>query len=1028
MDADTEEVLVPDACAVSSLDQPRTRFAIKLSIPSVEARASDAPVSEDDTPLAARITPAPSVAASVAPPENGDAPPVGTDVKTAEVPVSSPPPAAAAPAAAAPASRIAALVSSLLDASGRLGAGDAGAFVGALASATTASDRAFCVAAAAAALAPPLPAPRGVPPGGGVGAALVGCGVLGALEACLDPASSPPELQLAAIRLLSALPVTLAALQKCGLGKKAAKLARGAPSEPSRQAALLVAAWKAAVHAETSSTPAANGGAAPAAKAGAAAVATPAPAPAAPKRPAPAPPAPLAEAKKPRLAAAAVAAAPGAKPGGAGAKPGGAAPKSGASKPPPSRAAAPGASRGAVMLPDGEARALAAPTAGHGGGAPQLALPSFARTLSGSSGGAASPSFPHAGAAPGVSPNSAAAAAAAAASPFGGGSAPSGPSLVPPHPATERLLAERAARVAALDRIEAARAALHASAEKAAADDGAKLQQELYGTTGAAAAPKPPPPAEGAAAAAGGDGNGAPSSQPRLRSLLSVGRVAVAAAAAAAATSSSPGAPAAPVVEKGWKRKRGASVSWPTSDAALAVVRVFVADPPGAEAAAFPDPSSEGAAGRGSGGCGGDDGAAGPGAGGGGDAPVGDAAKWADVQVDRQRGSLLHHAAAAPPPPAYTISGGFFSLAPHQQQQQQLQQAAPSGAAGGSAFAADAVVASAWTTPPPIAALPDWAAPCPPWLPPHPWPPAARPACGEESTERAAQAARCAATRPAPRDAAATIPDDVGPDGAPLAFAAEEAPVPWLPTDFDGVPQLRLPPQAQQQPPTAPQPGPPQLQQQQQILFDSLGLGSLLAAQQQQAPQFGAPRPPPPPPPPSAPPLPAWLSAPGPPHAGGVSVAGGGGGDALAELVRSLTAPGRDVNALAAALLAAQQGAAVPGPRPPPGPAPLFAYQQGATQAAWEAAAAGQQAPSFSVGAFTATQPLPGSGAGAQEWGGAGGGGGGGGDGGGGGGGATGGGRGAPRFDRNAPRKCSFFGTVRGCRNGDGCRFLHIRD
>jgi hypothetical protein len=108
--------------------------------------------------------------------------------------------------------------------------------------------------------------------------ALVESEALTPLEAFVEAAASErdAELLLRTLRLLDALPVTLAALERCGLGRRCSKLqkfsasaglagtpAATAATEVDKAAAQLVAKWKAQVSAEAASAPAA---AAPAAK------------------------------------------------------------------------------------------------------------------------------------------------------------------------------------------------------------------------------------------------------------------------------------------------------------------------------------------------------------------------------------------------------------------------------------------------------------------------------------------------------------------------------------------------------------------------------------------------------------------------------------------------------------------------------------------------------------------------------------------------------------------------------------------
>ena len=197
-----------------------------------------------------------------------------------------PPPAAKSPAAEA-AERLHAQVEALIGEDSVLLADQAATFVQVLAGAETLAARTFTTRVLeqtvqlVSADAPVL-------------VALVESEALTPLEAFVEAAAGErdAELLLRTLRLLDALPVTLAALQRCGLGKRCNKLqkfsasagladtpAAAAAGEVDKAAARLVAKWKAQVNAETATAPAP---AAPAAKK--ARVTPPAAAPAKPAR------------------------------------------------------------------------------------------------------------------------------------------------------------------------------------------------------------------------------------------------------------------------------------------------------------------------------------------------------------------------------------------------------------------------------------------------------------------------------------------------------------------------------------------------------------------------------------------------------------------------------------------------------------------------------------------------------------------------------------------------------------------------
>jgi hypothetical protein len=174
------------------------------------------------------------------------------------------PPPAPAPAAKSPAAeaaeRLQAQVEALLGDDGVLLAEQAPAFVQLLAGAEAAPSRVYTTRVLEHTV-------QHSPPGAPVLAALVASEALTPLEAFVEAAAAEKDAEqlLRTLRLLEALPVTLAALQRCGLGKRCNKLQKfsalpglaGAHAAPEvdKAAARLVAKWKAQVNAETAAAP-----------------------------------------------------------------------------------------------------------------------------------------------------------------------------------------------------------------------------------------------------------------------------------------------------------------------------------------------------------------------------------------------------------------------------------------------------------------------------------------------------------------------------------------------------------------------------------------------------------------------------------------------------------------------------------------------------------------------------------------------------------------------------------------------------
>ena len=777
---------------------------------------------------------------------------------------------------------------------------------------------------------------------GGLLDALVAADVLPALEAFIAAAVECKDALLLCrlLKLLAALPVSLAALQRCGLGKRASKLqkyAAGAGAglkakeakEVDQAASALVAKWKAQVSSET---------AAPAAAAGVQeGAASQAPAAKKPRlAPAPAPPKPVRTLSEDVDMFA-----------GRGAKP-----RASAGAPP--RAAA-----RVGLLSDTEAHKLASRPVP----APALASPRAA-------------------------------------------------AVVAAQPVTERIAAERAARAQAVAAAEAHRAAMHAHAVGSALAEAQKLIAELY-PQGLPAAPQV---AHAQAGAPGGATRPSCLSRKARTSAAAEGGAAVVAAQPTEpahvdaeappppVATAVPASPAAPSL-RDRKRKRK-SVLW-APDAELLQVRVFTSEKPAAgESLAFPDPAAASL-------------------GGDGDMSMlsgGMVQRW--VELARAEAEVERRAADA-------------WAARHRTHETTLM----------NAQALSRMVAPPVAVTPPMTAAYAWA--CPPFVRFPDWT-AGPPAAGEDSTERAAQREREATRPPALYHSLSAVPDHPAQGPARSERPADNSNTPWIIHDAQAPQEAAMPQFAPQQqpmqslafsmaPPAMPQPPPlhymQQPQQPMQMQPQQAAVAQPVAMQWTPQQPTAAPAPvygsgagwslqpaqaaPPPvqmqPPASVASALPAWLLAgqqpplPAQPHPASTASS-----DSLAELVRSLTAPGMNASILQHVLEQANVGAqqqpqqqqqqlSIPGPRPPPGmpppqrqaPAPVVSVN------GWQVVPPPVPPPMPPPGppppqnfvhgpppqsAFTATQPAAG----------------------------------VPRG-----RPCMYWTTARGCRNGDMCRFTH---